>query len=239
MNRLNQPELTVTQTLSYEMGTTKSRMRKVILFIVIVLSFGIDAVAQKDTVVVIGHLKNGTTLSVPALHFKTPVFTFNLSGNGDYLCICYRNLSGSGKYWNNCGEMSYYKLSERRELWRHSINYLNSRAICTNRGILKLCGRNYFYRNEDGIEIWKNTASLIQTEDSHNLVFGYDNPSSCNLSAYKLTDGSELWNIEVGHEYGWIDQIDISTSDKLIVADNLYRVNLSTGAVFQYPLNVG
>ena len=83
MNRLNQPELTVTQTLSYEMGTTKSRMRKVILFIVIVLSFGIDAVAQKDTVVVIGQKMDGTELSVPALHFEKPVYTFNLSRDGN------------------------------------------------------------------------------------------------------------------------------------------------------------
>ncbi len=214
-------------------------MKKVILVLVLVLIFGVDAVAQKDTVVVIGRIMDGTALSVPALHFKTSVFTFNFSANGNYLCICYRNLSKSGKYWNNCGEISYYNLNERRELWRNPINYQTTCAICTNKGILKLSGINSFYSNNGGIKLWKNTASLIQTEESHNLFFGYENPNSSKLSAYSLTDGSELWNIEVSHEYGWNDQINISTSDKLIVTDNLYRINFSTGAVFQYPLKVG
>jgi amino acid transporter len=38
---------------------------------------------------------------------------------------------------------------------------------------------------------------------------------------------------------GWSHQISISYSEKLVVADNLYRINFSTGETFQYPLRTG
>ena len=238
MNRLNQPELTVTQTLSYEMGTTKSRMRKVILFIVIVLSFGIDAVAQKDTVVVIGQKMDGTALSVPALHFDKSVFTFSISDDNNHVCISYRNLINKGKQWSFDGELSYIKLKERQELWRKPIDYRTARAISTDKGVLTYGDSNIFYSDSGGVELWRNTSSLCGMDNSLNLIYGYTNSSPNNLCAYSLTDGSKLWSAKINGEYGWSDVISISPSQKLIIADNLYQLNLSTGALSQYPLHI-
>ena len=76
-------------------------MKKVILVLVLVLIFGVDAVAQKDMVVVIGQKMDGTALSVPALHFDKSVFTFNFSGDKTHICVSYRDLSKDGKSWKN------------------------------------------------------------------------------------------------------------------------------------------
>lgn len=51
--------------------------------------------------------------------------------------------------------------------------------------------------------------------------------------------GSELWNTKVSRKYGWSNFINISSSEILVVADNLYRINFSTGETIQYPLNAG
>jgi len=214
-------------------------MKKVILFLVVVLSFGIEAKAQKDTVVVIGQKMDGTAMSVPALHFDKSVFTYNFSGDENYLCVSYRNLSKDGKSWKNSGKISYINFKDHRELWSKSINYQSQRAMCVKSGVLFSDVNNIFYKDNAGVEPWSTVSSLVQINDSLNLVFGYDYMFPNTLRAYSLIDGTELWKTKVSHDYGWSDQIDLSPSQKLVVADNLYRINLSTGETLQYPLKVG
>jgi len=221
------------------MNTTPNHMKKVILFLVVALSFGIDAKAQKDTVVVIGQKMDGTAMSVPALHFDKSVFTYNFSGDETHLCVSYRNLSKDGKSWKNNGKISYINFKEHRELWNKSINYRSQSAMCVKSGVLFSDVNNIFYKDNAGGEPWSNVSSLVQINDSLNLVFGYDYMFPNRLRAYSLTDGTELWKTKVSHDYGWSDQIDLSPSKKLVVADNLYCINLSTGETLEYPLKVG
>jgi outer membrane protein assembly factor BamB len=239
MNILNQFELIITQTLLCNLGTTKYHVKKVILLLTVTLCFGINVEAQKDTVIVIGQKMDGTTLSVPALHFRMPVFTFDFSDDGNRVCIGYRKISKNGKTWSSSGELSYLQLDEHEEWWCKPINYDEESAMCLTSGVLLSGVGNTFYGNNGELEKWRNEASLFQINNSLNLALGYKNIRSNKLCAYSLTDGSELWNTKVSHEYGWNDQIEILPSHKLVVADNLYRINLSTGETFQYPLNVG
>jgi outer membrane protein assembly factor BamB len=214
-------------------------MKKILLLLGIVLGFGIDAVAQKDTVVVIGQKMDGKAFSVPALHFDKSVFTFNFSGDKTHVCVSYRDHSKDGKSWKNNGKISYIDFKECRELWHKPIDYQKANAICTNNGILVHGRTTIFYSKTNGIKLWEILGTLIQVDDFHKLFIGYRGPTSNQLCAFNIADGSELWNTKVSREYGWTDQINISSSEKLVVADNLYRINLSTGEALQYPLKVG
>ena len=219
-------------------------MKKVIFVLVLVLIIGVDVVAQKDTVVVVGQKMDGTAMSVPALHFDKSVFTFNFSGDKTNLCVSYRNRSKNGKSWKIQGTISLFNFKERRELWHRPINYIEESAICTNKGVI-VCTYvvnqhyNTFYSKIDGRKLWENAGLIIQVDDSHKSFYGYRNRLSDQLCAFNMADGSELWNTKVSRNYGWSDYVNISSSEKLVVADNLYRINFSTGETIQYPLNAG
>lgn len=119
--------------------------------------------AQKDTVVVIGQKMDGTAMSVPALHFDKSVFTFNFSGDKTNLCVSYRNRSKNGKSWKIQGTISLLNFNEHRELWHRPINYLEERAICTNKGVI-VCTYavnqhyNTFYGKINGRKLWENAG---------------------------------------------------------------------------------
>ncbi len=131
------------------------------------------------------------------------------------------------------------QLNQHKEWWRKPINYQDEYAICMNSGVL-LCGvNNVFYTDNGELEQWRNGASLLVADDSLNLALGYKGIKSNKLCAYSLKDRSMLWKTKVNHEYGWNDAISTSLSRKLIVADNLYSINMLTGETCQYPLKVG
>jgi len=178
------------------------------------------------------------------LHFDKSVFTFNFSGDKTNVCVSYRNRSKKGKSWKSQGMISLLNFKERRELWYRPINYKEESAICTNKGVI-VCKYtvnqhyNTFYSKINGRRLWENSGSIIRTDESLKLFFGYRTPLSDQLCAFSIADGAELWNTKVCRKYGWNDQINISSSEKLVVADNLYRINFSTGETLQYPLNAG
>lgn len=208
------------------------------------LCFTVMASYGQAETVVVGSKTDGTELKAICYTFPQRVETISLSDKGNYLCISFRETSKSGKSLKNKGEIGFYDLNKKQLMWKQPINYTKARAICLSEGVLMIETSNggfststqiSFLNKEDGGKRWETDLYPIHVDDSLGLLLGYSSAGSNKLHAVGLRFGNELWQTKLSHQYGWNQVVDLANSEKLIVADELHRLNVLTGNLATYP----
>lgn len=159
-----------------------------------------------------------------------------MSKEGDYLCINFRETTKSGKYLQNKGEIGFYDLNRQKLLWKSPINYLSTATRCLSQGVLiNRNGKVWLLNKEDGTKRWETKLHPIYIDDSLGLMLGYQSATSNKLCAIDLNSGNELWQTKMPHQYGWSRIEELADGRRLIVADELHRLNFRTGEMETFP----
>lgn len=191
--------------------------------------------AQSETISV-GKKVDGTDLKAQCYTFPQRVETFSLSDRGDYLCISFRETTKSGKYLKSKGEIGFYDLINKQLLWKQPINFGRSQITCLAEGVLMsgIDNKVSLLSRETGEKRWEADLFPIYTDDSLGLVLGYNFAASNKLRAVGLKFGNDLWEKKVPHNYGWSHVLDLDQNKRLIVADELHKLDFMTGEMLTY-----
>lgn len=193
------------------------------------------AYAQPETVVV-GKKVDGTDLKAQCYTFPQRVETFSMSDKGDYLCISFRETNKSGKYLKNKGEIGFYDTKNEQLLWKKPINFGKSQITCLSEGVLisDITSKTSLLSKETGDMKWEADLFPVYVDDSLGLILGYNSPTSAKLRAVSLKYGNDLWEKKVPHNYGWSHVLDVEQNKRLIVADELHKLDFMTGEMLTY-----
>lgn len=191
--------------------------------------------AQSETIVV-GKKTDESDLKAQCYTFPQRIETFSISEQGDYLCISFRETSKSGKYLKNKGEIGLYDTQSNRLLWKHPINFGQSRINCLSNGVLiaDINNKITLLNKEDGTQQWETNLFPVYVDDSLGLVLGYSAPTSGKLRAVNLKFGNQLWENKLTHQYGWNEVVEAEGNKRLIVADELHKLDFVTGELLTY-----
>lgn len=205
------------------------KIRKPLLLFCLYLAAASATHAQET--ITVGTKTDGTDLKALCYTFPQRVETFSISSKEDYLCISFRETNKSGKYLKNKGEIGFYDMANKKLLWKQPINYSRAKATCLSEGVLIYeVGNNVSLLNkENGTKRWETSLYPIHIDDSLGLVLGYTIAQSNKLHAIGLRFGNELWQRKLPHNYGWSQVLDTEGSQRLIVADDLHRLDFLTG----------
>ncbi|MCI1681383.1 MAG: hypothetical protein LKI39_02380 [Bacteroides sp.] len=191
--------------------------------------------AQSSSTVTIGTKVDGSELTATLYSLPQRVETFSISNSGDYLCINFRETTKSGKYLKNKGEIGFYDLKSKKLLWKKPINYNTTAAYCLSNGILlSTGGKTILLDKEKGEKVWETKAYPVSIDDSLGLLLGYKSIKSNVLEAINLKDGTEQWKQKIPHQYGWSQILDIEHNKRLIIADDMHKLDLKTGELLTY-----
>lgn len=198
------------------------------------------AVYGQDTLAV-GTKIDGTNLNALCYTFPQRIETFSMSNKRDYLCISFRETTKSGKYLKNKGEIGFYDTNNKKLLWKQPIDYSQSKASCLAEGVLisHLNNKVSLLNREDGTKRWQADLYPIHIDDSLGLLLGYHSSFSSKLKAIGLNSGNELWQNKLEHKYGWNQVLDLNENKRLIVADELHRLDFVTGKLNSIPGDPG
>lgn len=203
------------------------------------VSASLLAQVQPDTVS-IGTKADGTELRAIAYSLPQRAETFSMSEEGDYLCVSFRETTKSGKYLQNKGEIGFYDLNRQELLWKSPINYLSTATRCLSQGVLiNRNGKVWLLNKEDGTKRWETKLHPIYIDNSLGLMLGYQSATSNKLCAIDLNSGNELWQTKMPHQYGWSRIEELADGRRLIVADELHRLNFRTGEMETFPGSPG
>lgn len=197
--------------------------------------------AQSDSITV-GIKTDGTALKALCYTFPQRIETFSLNNKEDYLCISFRETNKSGKYLKNKGEIGFYDIANKKLLWKQPINYLNTNATCLSEGVLTFniaSSKIALLNKENGTKRWETDLFPIHVDDTLGLLLGYTNARSNRLRAINLKFGNELWNNKVEHNYGWNQVLEAEGTQRLIVADELHKLDFVTGSMQTVAGNTG
>lgn len=194
------------------------------------------AYAQSETIIV-GKKVDGTDLKATCYTFPQRVETFSLSDEGDYLCISFRETTKSGKYLKNKGEIGLYDLKNKKLLWKQPIDFSRAKPTCLSGGVLisEIGNKVSLLSRETGEKKWETDLFPIYMDDSLGLMLGYKSATSNKLRAINLKFGNELWEKKISHQYGWNEVLEVQQGKRLIVADELHKLNIMTGELLTYP----
>lgn len=192
--------------------------------------------AQSETLVV-GKKTDGTDLKAQCYTFPQRIETFAMSEQGDYLCICFRELSQNGRTPKSKGELGFYDTRSNRLLWKQPFNFARAQITCLSDGVLVVDINNKIslLNKEDGTKRWETKLFPVHVDDSLGLVLGYNSPTANKLRAISLKSGNILWKNKMPHQYGWNQVLDLKENKRLIVADELHRLDFMTGELLTYP----
>ena len=160
-----------------------------------------------------------------------------MSDQGDYLCISFRELSSNGKTPKSKGELGFYDTRSNRLLWKQPFNFARARVTCLSDGVLvtDISNKISLLNKEDGTKRWETKLFPVHVDDSLGLVLGYNSPTANKLRAISLKSGNVLWENKMPHQYGWNQVLDLEQNKRLIVADELHRLDFMTGELLTYP----
>lgn len=197
-------------------------------------------VHAQDTTIVIGQRAEGGDIQVNATHFNTNIYTFSATPDLNNVCLFFRESTKNGKYYKNIGKIGLYKTAERKLKWEKKINYQSKQAVCTNKGVLTSCGgSNEMLSLGDGHTLWENFSYLSKVIDSLNVVISYGDAFSSKMRAVNLDTGTDVWKVKFDHDYGCSSTMPLIHNRQLMVADNLYDMNLATGESRSCELKTG
>lgn len=194
----------------------------------------------QNNMVSIGQKTDGSDLKAEYYPLGEDVQTFSMEPKCNYLCLNFRNLSKNGKYWKNKGNIGLFSMKDRKLMWKSPINYQMQIPMCTSAGILVTTSYDgAMLDTRTGKEVWKTDIYPVSIDDSLGVIVGYSSPSSTKLRAITLDKGLPMWNTKLTHNYGWNNIYALPGNKRLIVADELHRINLLTGENLTYDIKPG
>lgn len=190
--------------------------------------------SSQTKTVVVGTKTDGTELTAQHYSFNRRIETFSLSDNGEKLCISFREKDG--KYLKNKGAIAFYDVKENKMLWAQAMNFSKTNvAYCISEGVLTYSGNKISLLNkETGQKQWETTLFPIHIDDSLGIMLGYVSHTASKLRAINLKTGEEIWKQKVTHQYGWNQILELEEGNRLIVADELHKLNFTTGEMLTY-----
>lgn len=212
-----------------------------IIIIALFAFFSLHLCAQLPTdSLSIGKRTDGSELKALCVQFKERIQSVSLDPSKEYLCLNFRETSSSGKYLKNKGEVGLYRISDGKLMWRTPVNYFTTRVTCTAAGVLfTSANKTWLLDKQTGTEKWKNTFYPVYRDDSLDVLLGYKTPTSGKLRAVKLSNGMQLWETKISHECGWDQVYPLEGAKRLIVADELCKLDLLTGENEMYEAKTG
>lgn len=160
----------------------------------------------------------------------------------DYMLLKFRETTKNGKWLQNKGDIGAFSLKESKLLWTHPYDYSSSAVYCTKTGVIISNGKKVCLLDPaTGEECWQSKFYPVQYDDSTNVIIGYSNITSSKLSGYDLKTGQQLWTSKIPHSknWGWNHVIREDSVHWLVVADDLNRLNISTGEVCAHDAKTG
>ena len=163
------------------------------------------------------------------------------------ITIQLRGLFLGGNLLKNNGDVILYDLSNKKTIWKKSINYQNYYLEQNGKFIFKTgLKKTYCLDFENGLDLWKakNTIAFINPELKigigytpfiSNQLF-YNN---INFEGIDLNTGNSIWKRAISHDYGLNDIFMLNDSVALIVSSGLHSVNLKTGLGCDYDAVTG
>lgn len=206
-----------------------------LLLLAFIIGIASVSQAQTDTLVV-GTKIDGSELKAQCYTFPQRVETFHASKQGDYLCVSFRETTKNKKYLKNKGEIGFYDTKESKLLWKYPVDYSKSNITCLSEGVL-LEERGHgisLLGKETGVKRWETDVYPIYVDDSLGLMLAYKSITSSKLQGIGLKFGNKLWETKIPHEYGWNEVVDAGSNKRLIVADELHKLDIMTGELLTY-----
>ena len=208
----------------------------------ILLMVCLTAKADNTTKVTVGLGIDSTAVMAESQTFGHRIDDVVIKPGLDYLLLKFRDTTKSGKWLQFKGEIGAFSLRESRLLWTYPFDYRNSTVYCTRAGVVVAKGNKVCLLDPATGDVrWQGKFNIVQYDDSTNVVLGYSGPRSSKLSGYSLTTGQQLWTAKLPHDknWGWNHVIREDSVHWLIVADDLNRLNISTGEVCAYEAKTG
>lgn len=214
-------------------------MKYFITFVFACLSISATCYSQEE-LLVIGDKLDGTELKAACYTFPERIQTFSVDSSLDSLYLHLRETTKNGKYLKNRGEIALYHITDREFVWKVLVDYSKTYVNGTKDGILfTTSNRVSFIDKKTGNILWEQMLFPVYKDESLNLLLGYKNAVSQKLRAVRLTDGMELWQTKVAHEYGWNQVYSLDGAKRLVVADDICEFDLLTGSSKVYEAKTG
>lgn len=195
---------------------------------------------SQDNLFTIGEKLDGTELKATSYTLSKRVDGFSVDPASDCLYLYLRETTKNGKYLKNKGLIALYDVADTALVWTVPIDYSRTRVSCTKDGLLLTTMNEVsFYDRETGNKCWEQTLYPVYRDDSLNILLGYKSATSKKLKAVSLTDGTELWETKVSHEYGWDQVYTLDHAKRLVVADDILELDLLTGNSLAYKAKTG
>ena len=194
---------------------------------------------QQDSV---GRTIEGTAVMAESQSFGRRIEGVVIDPELDYMLLKFRGTSKNGKWLKFKGEIGVFSLKESKLMWTTPFDYRTSSVKCTQAGVVVTKGNKVSMLDAaTGAVRWQGKFFPVQFDDSTHVVLGYSTTRSSKLSGYDLNTGQQLWTVSLPHDknWGWNHVIREDSVHWLIVADDLNRLNISTGEVSVYEAKTG
>ena len=190
----------------------------------------------------VGRTIEGTAVMAESQSFGRRIEGVVIDPELDYMLLKFRGTSKNGKWLKFKGEIGVFSLKESKLLWTTPFDYRTSSVKCTQAGVVVTKGNKVSMLDAaTGAVRWQGKFFPVQFDDSTHVVLGYSSTRSSKLSGYDLNTGQQLWTVSLPHDknWGWNHVIREDSVHWLIVADDLNRLNISTGEVSVYEAKTG
>jgi outer membrane protein assembly factor BamB len=195
-------------------------------------------VCAQEVTVPVGIRVDGTELRATEAPVTDRIVHFIADSATSALYLFTRDVFSATQEFKSTGSVCRYHFGDKTMQWRIPINYTKSTAELTDSGMLvydrKKCA---LYDLTTGTLRWTAKLSKAKVDDAAGVLLGYQSPNSKKLSALSLSTGHLLWQTQLPHNGGWEEYLTLSPNVRLILADNLHRIDLTTGRDTSFTLN--
>ncbi len=138
--------------------------------------------------------------------------------------------------------VTLFDMNRQKEKWHHEVKGKVSDAIPTDFGVVTIVGgKMQLLDLSSGIFKWDMNIRPVYVADSLGLVLGYKGNSSSKLLCCDLRDGHVRWqgDVSIENSYGWDELLELPDGRLLVVADNIYVIDLLSGEIQKHEASTG
>jgi outer membrane protein assembly factor BamB len=226
-------------------------MRKVIL-VGIWLCLGLHAIAQKIEVInndgkfgqnMLTHKEIVGT----ELKFSDRIKSTYIETESNRMTIQLRGLFMFGQLLKNYGDVILYDLTNKKTIWKKSINYQKYYLEQTGKSIFKTgLEKTYCIDFETGENLWRASHNMAFIDPKLNIGIAYTPYianrifyNDINFEGIDLKTGKTIWKQEINHFYGLNDIVQLNDTVAIVVSSGLHSVNLKNGKGWDYDAITG
>ncbi len=222
-------------------------MKKVILFMVILMAMFLNAKAQKivDSVSV-AETNEGKQIWGKTLELNKKVQSMATYDSLVMVLACDTTKKGKP---TTSGYLYAMDAENLDILWEKPLDL----SICkvhsiTKQGVLlsttlQSSGRSLLTLADShtGKSIWTQYLCPVYINDSLDIVVGLDKVGSSNTYAYRLHDGQLLWNADIPmtRNIGWERAVMVDSTHLVVVGDNINEIDVATGKIWKIKAKTG